>query len=145
LCEAWYTCGAVIASKLPTGRTPKILKTLELFPIGRQRTKAIKLFGEDRYRINLTKDDLFATVIDARIDVQNELADELTPEDRGPFSNRVFLVNGFLSPSRVTVLSAVGVNRRNIWSEAQVLQCPQGRYWWRSSCDAGGATRQSRV
>jgi hypothetical protein len=26
---------------------------------------------------------------------------------------------------RVTVLSAVGVIRRNIWSEAQVLQCPQ--------------------
>jgi hypothetical protein len=30
----------------------------------------------------------------------------------------------FLLP-RVTVLSAVGIIRRNIWSEAQVLQCPQ--------------------
>src|ERR1700730_9916798 len=27
--------------------------------------------------------------------------------------------------ARVTVLSAVGIIRRNIWSEAQVLQCPQ--------------------
>ena len=44
---------------------------------------------------------------------------------RGPFSNRVSFVNGFLSPPRVTVLSAVGVIRRNIWSEIQVLQCPQ--------------------
>jgi hypothetical protein len=43
----------------------------------------------------------------------------------GPFSNRVSFVNGFLSPPRVTVLSAVGIIRRNIWSEAQVLQCPQ--------------------
>jgi hypothetical protein len=31
----------------------------------------------------------------------------------------------FLLPPRVTVLSAVGTIRRNIWSEAQVLQCPQ--------------------
>ena len=28
-------------------------------------------------------------------------------------------------PPRVTVLFAVGIIRRNIWSEAQVLQCPQ--------------------
>jgi hypothetical protein len=28
-------------------------------------------------------------------------------------------------PPRVTVLSAVGMGRRNIWSEAQALQCPQ--------------------
>jgi hypothetical protein len=30
-----------------------------------------------------------------------------------------------LSPPRVTVLSAVGIVRRSIWSEAQALQCPQ--------------------
>ena len=30
-----------------------------------------------------------------------------------------------LLPPRVMVLSAVGIIRRNIWSEAQVLQCPQ--------------------
>ena len=30
-----------------------------------------------------------------------------------------------LLPPRVTVLSAVGIIRRNIWSEAQALQCPQ--------------------
>jgi hypothetical protein len=32
---------------------------------------------------------------------------------------------GSLLLPRVTVLSAVGIIRRNIWSEAQVLQCPQ--------------------
>ena len=43
-----------------------------------------------------------------------------------PFSNRVSFVNGFfLLLPRVTVLFAVGIIRRNIWSEAQVLQCPQ--------------------
>ena len=30
-----------------------------------------------------------------------------------------------LLPPRVTVLSAVGIFRRNIWFEAQALQCPQ--------------------
>jgi hypothetical protein len=44
---------------------------------------------------------------------------------RGPFSNRVSFVNCFLSSPRVTVFSAVGIIRRNIWCEAQVLQCPQ--------------------
>src|ERR1700736_3833583 len=47
------------------------------------------------------------------------------PCQTGAFSNRVSFVNGFLSPPQVTVLSAVGIIRRNIWSEAQVLQCPQ--------------------
>lgn len=49
-------------------------------------------------------------------------------ETRGPFSNRASLVNSLLSfccRPGVTVLSAVGVVRRNIWSEAQALQCPQ--------------------
>jgi hypothetical protein len=90
---------------LLTGKAPKIAKTLELFPIGRQDTKEIKLFGgaklersspreakegedrgsegSDRYTIDLTKDDLFTTVIDARIDVQKEL--ETASDERKPF------------------------------------------------------------
>ena len=35
------------------------------------------------------------------------------------------LLSMVLSPPRVTVLSAVGIIRRNIWSEAQALQGPQ--------------------
>jgi hypothetical protein len=38
------------------------------------------------------------------------------------FSNRAS-VSIYLSPPRVTVLSAVGIIRRNIWSEPQALQC----------------------
>jgi hypothetical protein len=46
----------------------------------------------------------------------------------GPFSNRASLVNSLLPlccRNGVTVLFAVGRLRRNIWSEAQALQCPQ--------------------
>jgi len=43
----------------------------------------------------------------------------------GPFSNRASFVKGFWSLAEDTVLSAVGTIRRNIWSEARVLQCPQ--------------------
>src|SRR5262249_44744562 len=47
----------------------------------------------------------------------------------GAFSNRVPLVNSlllfFCCRTGATVLSAVGRIRRNIWFEAQALQCPQ--------------------
>ena len=45
-----------------------------------------------------------------------------------PFSNRISTVNWFVllcCRAGVTVLSAVGVGRRNIWSEARALRCPQ--------------------
>jgi hypothetical protein len=64
---------------------PKILKTLELYSIGEQPTYVIKLFGDDRYEVDLSRDDLFTSLIDVRIDVQNELKDPLTPEDRKAF------------------------------------------------------------
>jgi hypothetical protein len=83
-CPAWWTFADIIASKILTGRTPRILKTLELYPIGRQRTNVIKLFGETE--IDLGKgDDFFTTLIDARIDVQDELDSSLTPVDRRAF------------------------------------------------------------
>jgi hypothetical protein len=84
-CPQWCTFADVIESKLLRGKTPKILKTLKLYPIGRQETKIIKLFGDDKYEVDLTKDDLFTMVIDARIDVQDELANEATPQERKVF------------------------------------------------------------
>jgi len=87
-CPAWFTFADIIASKILTGRTPKILKTLELFPVGRQDTKTIKLFGDDRYKIDLANgDDLFAIFIDARIDVEAERDDLSTPAERKAFLN----------------------------------------------------------
>jgi hypothetical protein len=86
-CPAWFTFADIIASKILTGRMPKILKTLELYPIGRQATNIIKLFGETE--IDLGKDDFFTALIDARIDVQDEMNDPLTPEDRKAFLDAV--------------------------------------------------------
>ena len=45
--------------------------------------------------------------------------------ERGPFSNRSSIVKGvvFYRPARVMVLSAVGVNRRNIWSGPEGGSC----------------------
>jgi hypothetical protein len=85
-CPAWFTFADIIASKILTGRMPKILKTLELYPISEQHTNAIRLVGDDRYEVDLSKgDEFFASLIDARIDVQDELKDPLTPEDRKAF------------------------------------------------------------
>ena len=50
---------------------------------------------------------------------------------RGPFSNRSSAVKtSFMSPARVTVLSAVSTSCRNFWSgrEAPALQGPQRAY-----------------
>jgi hypothetical protein len=84
-CPAWYSFPDIIKTKLLTGRTPKILKTLELYPIGRQRTDVAELFGQEQYTVDLNKDGFFKTVIDMRIDAQKELDDPLTPEDRKAF------------------------------------------------------------
>jgi hypothetical protein len=67
-CPASYTFADIIASKLLTGKTPKILKTLELYPIGKQQTNVIKLFDDDKYTIDLEDDDFFTKVIEARIE-----------------------------------------------------------------------------
>ena len=65
-----------------------------------------------------------------RIGVDPTIRFSFFPCIQGSFSNRAFSVNYYFPSSfgclaRVTVLSAVGVCRRNIWSEAQALQCPQ--------------------
>jgi hypothetical protein len=99
-CPAWFTFADIIASKILTGRMPKILKTLELYPIGRQATNIIKLFGETE--IDLGKDDFFTALIDARIDVQDEMNDPLTPEERKAFLDAV--QNGFKNHGEWNIL-----------------------------------------
>ena len=60
----------------------KILKTLALYPIRRQHTEIIELFGQKHYTVDLAYDDFFNTMIDMRIEAQNEFDDPLTPDDR---------------------------------------------------------------
>ncbi|VWX53934.1 hypothetical protein NOVOSPHI9U_510002 [Novosphingobium sp. 9U] len=62
----------------------------------------------------------------AASDQRNHTKRALAPQ--GPFSNRAAFVKPCCSYfARITVLYAVGIGRRNIWSgpEAQVLQGPQ--------------------
>jgi hypothetical protein len=68
----WYTLADVIASYLLTGRVPEIVEAIELVPVGRVQTKPWRLFGEERYTIDLSKQDFFTAVINLRTQVQAE-------------------------------------------------------------------------
>src|SRR5271166_4777855 len=81
---SWYTFADIIASKLLTGRVPKIFKTIMLEPIGVQDgLKVHKFFGDPKYTIDLTKDDLFQRLIDMRSDVKRLKADGWKPKEQG--------------------------------------------------------------
>jgi hypothetical protein len=60
----WYSLADVIASKLYTGKTPKILKAYRFVPVGVQENlKTINIHGIE---INPYKDDLFKKLIEYR-------------------------------------------------------------------------------
>jgi hypothetical protein len=80
----WYTFADVIASKLLTGRTPNILKTITLEPVGVQNgLKPHSFFGDPEYTIDLTKNDLFQRLIDMRTVVKREKKDGWKPKEQG--------------------------------------------------------------
>jgi DNA-binding XRE family transcriptional regulator len=69
----WYTLPDVAASKIRIGKVPEILEALELVPEGRQEgLRQIKLFGDDRYTVDLDRDDFFTRVIDLRSEIKAE-------------------------------------------------------------------------
>ncbi|GJL73399.1 MAG: hypothetical protein NMNS01_25980 [Nitrosomonas sp.] len=70
---AWYCLADVLASKLLTGRTPKVIDAFKLVPQGRIKTKVWRLFGDERFSIDLEKDDLFARVIEMRADIKEKM------------------------------------------------------------------------
>ncbi|MGI0012628.1 MAG: DNA polymerase, partial [Nitrososphaera sp.] len=64
----WYTIHDVIASKLLTGKTPKITRALRFVPIGIQRDLVpIEFLGR---RIDPEKDDFFKALIEYRKELQ---------------------------------------------------------------------------
>jgi len=70
----WYTLPDLVASKIRTNEIPETLEAIELVPEGRQEgLRQIKLFGDDRYTIDLDRDDLFTRVIDLRSEVRVEI------------------------------------------------------------------------
>jgi hypothetical protein len=65
----WYSIADVIASKLYTGRPPKILKAYKFIPVGVQENlKTIKIHGME---INPYKDDLFKKLVEYRQELKN--------------------------------------------------------------------------
>lgn len=71
--SVWYSLVDVLASKLLTGKTPQIIDAFKLVPEGQIATKQWKLFGGERFSINLEKDDLFARVIEMRADIKKQM------------------------------------------------------------------------
>ena len=61
----WYTLADVLASKLLTRRTPKVLEAVRIVPLGRQKgLRHLKLRGQ--VSVDPTTDDLFRHVIELR-------------------------------------------------------------------------------
>ncbi len=75
------------------------------------------LYPEERSGVLGLEDEAFAR--------QKPLGVNFPLAPQGPFSNRASIVNVVLAATRIMVLFAVGIIRRNIWSEAQAMQCPQ--------------------
>lgn len=66
----WYSVSDVIASKLYTGKTPKILKAYKFVPVGVQ--KGLKTINIHGIKINPYKQDLFKELIEYRKNLQNK-------------------------------------------------------------------------
>ncbi|SHO47632.1 DNA-directed DNA polymerase B [Nitrosotalea sinensis] len=66
----WYSLADVIASKLYTGRTPKILKAYRFVPVGVQ--KNLKKINVQGIEIDPYKDDLFKKLIEYRQVLKNK-------------------------------------------------------------------------
>ncbi len=70
----WFTLADCIASKLLTGRTPKIVRAITFQPMRPQDgLKPIQIAGSREYAIDPYRDDFYRTLIDMRSDVKAKL------------------------------------------------------------------------
>jgi len=72
----WYTLADCIASKLHTGKAPRIIKAIRFSPRGTQAgLRSILIGGNDKFRIdpNVEGFDLYKSIIELRGQVQSEL------------------------------------------------------------------------
>ncbi|MEX0764221.1 MAG: hypothetical protein WEC35_07645 [Nitrosopumilaceae archaeon] len=67
--EVWYCLADVIASKLLTGKTPKIIKAIRFVPNGIQNLKLISILGR---KTNPTKQDFFKEIIEHRQELRKK-------------------------------------------------------------------------
>lgn len=72
----WFTLADCIASKLLTGKTPRILKAITFYPQEAQSDlRPVTIAGNSEYRIDPYKDDFYRSVIDLRSTVKRRLKD----------------------------------------------------------------------
>lgn len=70
----WYTLADVCASVLMNSRKiPFIEQAYELIPHGRVKTEPKCIFGDERYSIDLQKEDLFKTIIEMRQEIKADI------------------------------------------------------------------------
>lgn len=63
----WYTLADVLASKMLTGKTPRILEAITFEPGPRQSDlKPINIFGREAYRIDPNTEHMFTRLVDMR-------------------------------------------------------------------------------
>jgi hypothetical protein len=67
----WYTLADCIASKLLTGRAPKVLRAYSFSPEQAQSNLwPVNIMGNPEYRVDPTKDDFYKRLIDLRMEVR---------------------------------------------------------------------------
>lgn len=79
--STWYTLCDAVASKLLTGKAPKLVDAVVLYPSGRIPTNTLNLFERDNYTIDLSQQDFFVRVIDLRTTVKKDLKQSLKAGD----------------------------------------------------------------
>jgi hypothetical protein len=72
--ERWCSILDAIASKFYTDKPPTIIDSYMMVASSeRIQTNIVSLFGDNRYQIDLSKSDLYASLIDVRDDVKSDL------------------------------------------------------------------------
>ena len=70
----WFTLADCIASKILTGRTPKIIQALSFTPKAAQENlKPINIAGNSEYRVDPYRDDFFRRLIELRSQAKQQL------------------------------------------------------------------------
>jgi hypothetical protein len=81
----WFTLADCVASKLLTGKAPKVIRAIRFTPKPPQDgLKPIKIYGNPEFTVEPWKDDFYKRVIDLRRRVKGELkkAEEIDPESQ---------------------------------------------------------------
>lgn len=79
----WYTLADCIASKLLTGKAPKILQAVSFAPLAPQDDlAAVDIAGNPDYRVDPATGDFYKRVIDLRSSVKNRLKQSKDQDER---------------------------------------------------------------